>query len=272
MMFRPPAFSGSFYPADPAVLRHDVESLLGHARGPAVEVAALMSPHAGYVYSGRVAGSTYGSALLPPRLILMGPNHTGRGAPLALCDSGEWETPLGRVPIDADLARRLLELCPLLEVDMEAHRREHALEVQLPFLQVRVPGLRIVPLCVGSPRLEDLQALGTALARLADSLPEPFAIIISSDMTHHEPREEAERLDRKAIAALEQVDARELHRVVDSERITMCGVYPAVAALAACRSLGARTGRLVEYATSGDVTGDYGDVVAYAGMHFRRAG
>jgi len=271
-MFRPPVFSGSFYPADPAALRRDVEALLREAHDPPVEVAALMAPHAGYIYSGRVAGRTYGSAILPSRLILMGPNHTGRGAPLAVCDSGEWETPLGRVPVDTGLARRLLKLCPLLEVDMVAHQREHALEVQLPFLQVRVPDLRIVPVCVGSPRLEHLQALGTALARLGGSVEEPFAIVISSDMTHYEPREEAERQDRKAFAALERVDARELHRVVGRERITMCGVYPAVAALEACRGLGARLGKLVEYATSGDVTGDYGDVVAYAGMHFRRAG
>lgn len=268
-MVRPPAFAGSFYPADPADLRRTVEALLRGARGAPAEVTALMAPHAGYIYSGGVAGVTYGSAALPPRLILLGPNHTGRGVPFALYDSGEWQTPLGPVPVDGELARALMRLCPVLEVDSEAHRREHSLEVQLPFLQARLPDLRIVPICVGSPRLEELRALGAAVAALAKSHPEHFAVVISSDMTHYEPREVAERQDRKAIATLERVDAEGLHRVVTHERISMCGVYPAVAALEACRGLGVRSGRLVGYSTSGDVTGDYSDVVAYAGMHFR---
>ena len=268
-MVRPSAFSGSFYPADPAALRRDVEALLGGARAEASAVAALMAPHAGYVYSGAVAGCTYGSALLPRRLVLLGPNHTGRGKPLAICDSGEWETPLGRVPVDAELARRLLGLCPLVEVDAEAHRREHSIEVQLPFLQARVPDLRVVPLCIGSPRLDELCALGAALASLAAAFPEPVALVISSDMTHYQPREVAERQDRKALSALERVDSRGLHDVVTRERISMCGVYPAVAAMEACRGMGVRAGSVVGYATSGDVTGDYADVVAYAGMHFR---
>lgn len=289
-MVRPPAVSGTFYPADPRALRDEVERLLeggrpaggrgAGARGAGLasgspsaltEVTALMAPHAGYVYSGRVAGLTFGSAGLPPRLIVLGPNHTGRGAPFAIYDSGEWETPLGRVPVDGELVRALIERCPLLEVDAEAHRREHSIEVELPFLQVLVPELRFVPICVGSHRLEELRALGAAIAALGKAIPERFALVISSDMTHYEPVEVAKKQDRKALAELERVDAEALHRVVAREKISMCGVYPAVAAMEACRGLGVREGTLVGYATSGDVTGDPSDVVAYAGMHFRRA-
>jgi AmmeMemoRadiSam system protein B len=267
-MVRPPAFSGTFYPADPAVLKRDVEAFLDATRERPSRVAALMAPHAGYVYSGGVAGLTYGGAILPERLIILCPNHTGRGAPFAIYDSGEWETPLGRIPVDAELAQRLRGACILLEVDGEAHRREHALEVQLPFLQVRVPGLRMVPVCVGSGRLHELLSLGAAIAEVARSLPEPIGLVISSDMTHYEPREVAERQDRKALDELERVEPEALHRVVARERITMCGVHPAVAALRACRDLGVRQGKLVGYATSGEVTGDFSNVVAYAGMHF----
>ena len=266
-MLRRPAFSGSFYPGDPETLRRDVEGRLERT-GPRSGVTALMAPHAGYVYSGGVAGSTYAAAELPGRLVILGPNHTGCGAPLALYGSGEWETPLGRMPVDADLAGRLQKACPLLEADVEAHSREHAIEVQLPFLQVCTPGARIVPVCVGTPRITDLRALGAALAQVISSLEEPAAILISSDMTHYESREVAERQDRKALEALERVEATALYEVVQRERISMCGVYPAVAALEACRLLGARSGEILAYATSGDVTGDFSSVVAYAGMHF----
>jgi hypothetical protein len=141
--------------------------------------------------------------------------------------------------------------------------------VQLPFLQLRVPDLRFVPLCDGSPRLADLQRLGQALARVLGGLGEPCALVISSDMTHYETREVAERRDREAIAALEKLDAEALHRLVARGDLTMCGVFPAVAALTALAARGARQGRLVGYATSGDVTGDFSSVVAYAGLHFR---
>jgi hypothetical protein len=277
-MIRPPAFSGTFYPDDPDLLRREVDDLLsrgraaGKASAPAPEetdVAGLLAPHAGYVYSGGVAGRTYALARLPDRAVLLGPNHTGRGAPFALYDSGEWQTPLGRVAVDAELARRLLETCPLLSADAEAHRREHSLEVQLPFLQARAPALRFVPICVGSPRLDDLRRLGESLARVLDELGEPCALIVSSDMTHYEPREVAERLDRRTIGLLEQIDADGLHRLAARGGITMCGVFPAVAALIALAARGVRRGWLVDYATSGDVTGDFGSVVAYAGLHFR---
>jgi AmmeMemoRadiSam system protein B len=267
-MLRRPAFSGSFYPDDAVTLRRDVEARLV-ATSPPSAVAALMTPHAGYIYSGGVAGTTFASAELAQQLLILCPNHTGRGAALSLYEGGEWETPLGRVPVDADLAQHLLEACPLLEADTEAHHREHAIEVQLPFLQVRVPQARIVPVCVGTPRLDDLRAFGAAMAQVIASLEEPATIVISSDMTHYEPREVAERQDRKAIEALKRVEATALHEVVRRERISMCGVYPAVAALEACRLLGARKGELLAYATSGDVTGDFSAVVAYAGMHFR---
>lgn len=266
-MRRKPAVAGTFYPASAGVLRREVEAYLGPVRGED-RARAILVPHAGYIYSGPCAGATYGAVLVPQRAIVLGPNHTGRGAPLALSPASEWDTPLGPVSLDAPLARRLLELDPQLSPDEEAHRREHSIEVQVPFLRERRPDVRIVPVCVGTRRLPDLLRLGDAVAEAVREAGEDVLVVISSDMSHYLPAEEARVRDAPAIARMEALDPEGLHAVCEENDISMCGYCPAVAGLQAARRLGATSGRLVAYTHSGDRTGDMESVVAYAGLVF----
>jgi len=261
--------AGRFYPADPEALGKMVSALLFCVPAKVPERAvALMAPHAGFMYSGRVAGETYAQVAIPHRAILLGPNHTGLGEALSIWDGGGWRLPGGVVEVDEDLCGRLKQQCPLLVSDQQAHLREHCLEVQIPFLQGRVDPLRIVPVVIGTSRLEDLRNLGLAVARAVQETGEEVLIVISSDMTHYEPAEVAASKDRIALDRLERLDAEGLHRTVRTEKITMCGFAPSVVGLIAARELGAQSGRLVLYAHSGEVTGDYDNVVGYAGMVF----
>lgn len=264
-MIREPAVAGQFYSANSASLRRTIDSFL-EKRESLLEAKAVVSPHAGYVYSGAVAGAVYSNVKLPKRMIVLGPNHTGRGAALSLHPEGEWLTPLGKVAIDAEMNRRLLEECPDLREDRMAHMREHSLEVQIPFLQSLVPEFRFSAICVGTADYASLESLGHAMARVIQSLGEPALIVASSDMTHYEPADVAREKDRLAIDQVIAVDPQGLYRVVSEKDISMCGFAPTVAALAACRDLGATSGHLIRYANSGDVSGDYHSVVGYAGM------
>ena len=268
-MRRKPAVAGSFYPAWPDALRREVEAYLGpEASGAGEPAFAVLAPHAGYMYSGPCAGATYAKAHVPARVVVLGPNHTGLGAPLAIMDSGTWETPFGDVPIDTSLARAIERLDARLRVDALAHAREHSLEVQIPFLLRRQPELSLVPICVGTHRLADLVELGDALAEAIRGAGDDVLIVISSDMSHYIPFEEARARDARAITKMEALDPEGLHEVVEREGISMCGYCPAVVGLRAARGLGATTGSLVSYTSSGDRSGDYDSVVAYAGLVF----
>jgi AmmeMemoRadiSam system protein B len=264
-MIRRPAVAGQFYPGSPALLRRTIEAFLDRHAKP-FEAKAILSPHAGYTYSGAVAGAVYSSVRLPKRLIVLGPNHTGAGVSLSLYPAGEWMTPIGSAAIDAELNRRLLKECSSLREDLAAHQREHSLEVQIPFIQALVPQFMFSAICVGSTRYEDLDSLGHAMARAVRDLNEAVLIVASSDMTHYEPVEVASRKDKLAIERMIAIDPPGLYRVVIEHDITMCGFAPAVAALTACRDLGATSARLIRYANSGDVSGDRGSVVGYAGL------
>lgn len=268
-MIRTPAVAGRFYPADPEKLK---EMVAGFLPSPPMEhperVIALMAPHAGLVYSGRVAGATYGRVAIPDRVILLGPNHTGAGAPLSLWDGGGWEMPGGVAEVDGDLCSSLRRHCPRLSPDRTAHLREHCLEVQIPFLHARRARARIAPIIVGTSRLEDLRELGLGLAGAVRESREAVLIVVSSDMTHYEPAAVAAVKDRKALERMERLDAEGLHRVVGEEDISMCGSAPAVAGLIAARELGARAGKVILYSHSGEVSGDNDAVVGYAGMVF----
>jgi AmmeMemoRadiSam system protein B len=264
-MIREPAVAGSFYSAAPQALHKMLDSFLS-ASSARVEAKGIVCPHAGYMYSGAVAGSVYGAVRLPKRVVILGPNHTGRGVPFSVYPEGEWRTPLGLVPIDADLNSRLLAACPLLREDRAAHLGEHSIEVQIPFLQVQVRDLSITAICVGSHDLKSLLVLGQALALAVQESPDGVLLVASSDMTHFEPAEEAARKDHMAIQKVLEVDPEGLHRVVLGEDISMCGFAPTVAVLAACREMGATAGTLMHYANSGDVSRDYREVVGYAGM------
>ncbi len=265
---RPPAVAGQFYPANPGRLAEMVSGLLPPEETP-VPALGLMAPHAGYVYSGSAAGKTYARVTVPGTVILLGPNHTGRGHHLAAGADDEWLTPLGKVALDRDLLAALEAADPEVRGDGRAHASEHSLEVQVPFLQTLRSDVRIAPLVVGTLHLPTLLRLGAALADVVQRAPERPLIVISSDMTHYEPALAAQQKDAHALAHLAAIDPEGLHRTVTTEGISMCGVAPAVAALEALRRLGARRGEQIVYTNSGAVTGDDREVVAYAGMVFR---
>jgi AmmeMemoRadiSam system protein B len=262
---RHPAVAGRFYPRDPDDLRVELESYLSPAQ-ETISAVGCVVPHAGYVYSGHVAGAVYAHLTLPRRCVLLCPNHTGVGHPLAIVSTGAWETPLGQVPIDTALALALRQRFPLLGEDIEAHRAEHSAEVQLPFLQVKNSECTFVPIALGTSRYEVLQALGVVIADAVLALGEPVLLIASSDMNHYENDTITRAKDQKAIERILVMDARGLFDVVMNEEISMCGFGPTVAMLTAAQRLGAAGTELVRYATSGDVSGDRERVVGYAGI------
>ncbi len=264
---RLPAVAGAFYPADRARLVESIGGLLPRERAPLPAIGALV-PHAGYIYSGACAATTLAGVTIPASVLLLGPNHTGRGAALAAAPEQAWLTPLGKVEIDRGLLDRLVAVDPEVRLDERAHASEHCLEVVVPLLQTLRPDVAIAPVVVGTHDLTHLRRLGEAIAEVAVSRTAAPLVVVSSDMTHYEPAERARVRDEKALAYLERLDADGLLEVTAREGITMCGVAPAAAALVAFAALGARAGRLVAYAHSGEVTGDDRDVVSYAGMVF----
>jgi AmmeMemoRadiSam system protein B len=265
-MIRQPAVAGRFYPDDPVRLRADVESLLAGGEEKKICARACLVPHAGYMYSGGVAGEVYRRMDIPARVILLGPRHFPRGAPLAILSDGAWQTPFGMAPIDRLLAEKIVRAFPLLREDALAHSAEHSLEVQLPFLQRLAPSFAFVPIVIGPAQWEPLEALGHALASVIAAEPEPVLLIASSDMNHYESDAVTRVKDRKAIDRILALDAHGLFDTVRDENISMCGYAAAVAAVIAARELGAAEAELVRYATSGEVNGDMQEVVGYAGM------
>jgi hypothetical protein len=264
-MQRQPAVAGRFYPADSAVLRADVKSYLSPQQ-ERIRAIGCIAPHAGYIYSGQVAGAVFSRIEIPQRSIVLCPNHTGRGHPLAVMGEGEWTTPLGNVAIDADLAGKILDAFPALAEDSEAHGAEHAIEVELPFLQVLRPGAKFVPIAVGTARPLLLENLGEAIANVIQSSEHPILIIASSDMNHYEDDATTRVKDRKAIEKILALDPQGLYETVINESVSMCGFGPAVVMLTAAKKLGASKAELVQYATSGDISGDRDMVVGYAGI------
>jgi len=262
---REPAVAGSFYPGRASELERQLDHLIA-AETDHHWLLACVAPHAGYVYSGAVAGRLFGHLELPRRVVVLGPNHTGVGARQAVAPDDAWGTPLGPRPIDQDLARRLMERHLELVPDPSAHLHEHSIEVQLPFLARRRPDLQLLPLVLKHLSFDECLELGEALAEVAEELDEPLGIVASSDMSHFLPDDEARAIDHRAIDAMLARDARELYDTVHRDGISMCGVVPATVALVAANLLGATSAHLTGYATSGDVNGDYGSVVGYAGV------
>jgi MEMO1 family protein len=279
-VIRHPAVAGRFYPADPRDLEARVRQFVAEApsnqqeksdggKSCARNALACLVPHAGYVFSGGVAGAVYARLNFPRRIIILGPRHRPRGADFAINTGGAWETPLGRVEIDSELANLLVVVCPLLVNDEVAHRIEHSIEVQLPFLQVLAADFRFVPIAIGTLDFEMLTLLGHALAHVITGMGEPVLLIASSDMNHYEPDEITRAKDHLAIEQMLTLSAGGLYDTVRREKISMCGCGPAVAIITAALDLGATDAELVRYTTSSDVLGDREDVVGYAGMIFR---
>jgi AmmeMemoRadiSam system protein B len=268
-LLRLPAVSGRFYPADPAELtsavRHFTKSEITSQR---VAVKACLVPHAGYIFSGPVAGAVFSRIEVPRRILILGVRHYPRGEMAAIVSSGAWRTPLGDVPIDERLALALRTACPILREDKVAHAREHSLEVQLPFLQLLAPGFSFVPVALGTFRFEDLVRVGEAVGRVLTEAREEILLLTTSDLNHYEEDGVTRVKDRKAIDRLLALDARGLYDTCRNEKISMCGLGPAVALISALRILGSTRAELVRYATSADVSGDTSAVVGYAGMIF----
>jgi len=268
-ILRHPAVAGRFYPGDPDDLRTEAQEYLSQSvssDASPLKAIGCMAPHAGYMYSGHVAGAVFANIEIPRLCVVMCPNHTGMGRALAIMSEGSWETPLGEVPLDAEFAHALLQRFPPLHNDSAAHRAEHAAEVELPFLQLRQPNLEIVPIALGTGQFEVLEQLGLALADVVARCKEPVLIVASSDMNHYESDAVTRAKDHRAIERILTLDPRGLFDVVTQQDISMCGFGPAVAMLTAARQLGAKSAELVKYATSGDVSGDREMVVGYAGV------
>jgi len=268
---RMPAVAGQFYPGARDPLLAEVTQHLRAGARARRRAIGCVAPHAGYMYSGHVAGAVFAAIELPRRFVILCPNHTGRGRALAIMSSGAWRTPLGDAVIDEELAAELMRAFPALEEDADAHRHEHALEVELPFLQAQESEFTFVPICVGTGRLEVLLELGEAIPRVlrpasATAGETAPLLIASSDMNHYEPDGPTRVKDAKAIERVLALDARGLFEVIHREHISMCGYAPTVAMLAAARSLGATSAELIKYATSADVSGDRSAVVGYAGI------
>jgi AmmeMemoRadiSam system protein B len=267
---RPPAVAGRFYPAGAAALRHQVEDLLADGRGEIRPACAVMAPHAGYVYSGRVAARVFAGVAVPDRVILLCPNHTGVGQRIAVYDRGSFEIPGAEIPIDEELARAVLAEVPGAAADTVAHRHEHAIEVELPFLVARQPDLRIVPIVLAGLDETQALALGAALYRAVQRVTAHPAgdvlVVASSDMSHYLTDGAARRVDRAALEPLLGFDPAALYRTVVKHDISMCGFIPATAMLAYAREARASAPVLIDYATSGEAFGDLERVVGYAGV------
>jgi len=270
-MIRKARYAGSWYPDSPARLRADLAAYT-RTEDPEQPAMGIIGPHAGMVYSGPVAGALYGRISVPDRAVVLSVNHRSLGARAAVMCSGRWETPLGGVPVDHDLARSIQQHAPLLEEDWIAHAGEHSLELHLPFLQFRNPALKIVPVCLQHLHYDECEALGQGLARALQGARGDVLLVASTDMTHFESQESARRKDDLAIERMLGLDPAGLYETVRKNRISMCGVVPATTILCACRALGASRCELVAYGTSGDVSGDRSSVVGYASLRINGRG
>ncbi len=268
-MLRLPAVAGRFYPSNPAELIALVRKYtVADVNTSPVVARACLVPHAGYVYSGHVAGAVLARIALPRKIIILGVRHYPRGEPAAILACGAWRTPLGDARIDEELAEALKRACPVLREDSVAHAAEHSLEVQLPLLQVLAPDFTFVPVALGTVQFESLVSVGEALGRVLEASKENVLLLTTSDLNHYEDDAATRVKDRKAIDQLLKLDARGLYDTCREAEISMCGLGPAVAMITALNALEAKKPELVKYATSADVSGDRSAVVGYAGMIF----
>lgn len=267
-MVRKPAVAGKFYPMSPDAINKQMKEFEVEVKQK-VDCLGVVSPHAGYVYSGGVAGAVYSHINIPDDVIIIGPNHTGLGEMVSLMASGEWEMPNGIVKINADLANDIISSSRYVKDDSLGHLHEHSLEVQIPFIQYFKKNFKIVPITIMTLDYELCEDIGVALSEAIKEYNKPVLIVASTDMTHYESQKSANVKDKKAIDQILKLDPKGLFETVVNKNISMCGIAPTTAMLIACNNLGARDARLVKYMTSGDVSGDYEQVVGYAGLIIR---
>lgn len=278
MKVRRASQAGAFYAGEKETLIEEIKGCFLHRLGPRKlpkvnpeggrRIIALICPHAGYMYSGPIASHSYYAMALdgvPDSVVILGPNHTGLGSGVSLMKEGVWETPLGKMEIDSELAERILASSSLIDLDETAHAYEHSIEVQLPFLQYLYGGkLRFVPICMMMQDLETSVEIGEGIAKASEG--RNVILIASSDMTHYESGESAKKKDKLAINAILDLDERKLDMAVRSHNISMCGYGPVISVIKASKLLGAEKAELLAYGTSGDITGDYSAVVGYASI------
>jgi len=264
-MIREPRVANQFYPGRDRDLKEDLSGRIKEVEKKET-VLALVSPHAGYVYSGDVAGAVYSIAEIPKDVVVMGPNHHGLGAPFSVMDRGTWRMPSGDIQINQKLAQLMVGESRWLRADDQAHINEHSVEVQLPFIHYVQPALKFVPVVLSTADYQTCEEIGSAIARAIKSYGEPVVIVASTDMTHYESQESAQQKDQFAMERILAMDPSGLLDTVFRNNISMCGVIPTTVTLIAAKQLGATKARKIAYATSGDVSGDYSYVVGYAGF------
>lgn len=259
--------AGQFYPSSSQGIKKQIEAFIDKNVNKQ-DIIACMLPHAGYMYSGRVAAQTLAQINIKDKVILLGPNHTGYGAAFSIMTQGLWQTPIGEIKIDSSLAGQILKNSEFLEEDSSAHMHEHSLEVELPILQYFRPKFEIVPIAFLSDDIERLKKTGEHIAAVINNsgIKDSCLLVASSDMTHYEPQGAAEKKDKIAIQAILELDADKLVENIQRLNISMCGYAPAIVMIEAVKKLGAKITKLVKYQTSGDVTGDKDSVVGYAGI------
>jgi AmmeMemoRadiSam system protein B len=263
---RPPAVAGSFYPSKPEELRAFIESVL---EGVPEKRVCVLAPHAGYVYSGGVAGKVYGATKIPRRVVILGPNHTGAGPSYSVYPRGVWLTPLGEVEVDSEFAWEFSSATRnLVFPDYQAHVFEHSVEVQLPFLKYLREEVTVVPVVIKDWDFERAKEVGSALARVVKRVDGETLLLISSDMNHYESLDTTLRKEKPVIEAMKELDVEAFWSLVVERNVSMCGAVPAVVGLTAAWELGARMGTVVAYSNSGEVNGDFSQVVSYLGMVF----
>ena len=282
MKVRRPTQAGSFYAGDAEALKAQIKRCFLHEIGPKelpqvsrsslTEVVGLVCPHAGYMYSGAVAANAYYELAKdgkPDTVVILGPNHTGYGSALALMNEGVWSTPLGDVEVDGETANQIVRETRLVDVDDLAHRFEHSIEVQLPFLQYLYGSeFKFVPICFQMQDLASAEEVGNALVEVLAG--KNAVVIASSDMTHYEPQKNASTKDLAALQAVEAMDAKRFYSIIETQNVTACGYGPITTVITTAKGLGAKEAKLLRYKSSGDITGDYSSVVGYAAVSFKK--
>ena len=276
MQIRTPAVAGMFYPSEKNKLDVSIDECFLHKYGPGKEppsntkerIYGVICPHAGYMYSGPVAANSYYliSSYLPELVIILGPNHWGIGCNVAAMKEGVWQTPLGQVEVDSEAAKELVKICDIVELDFFSHTKDHSLEVQIPMLQKIYPKFKILPIILVDQSYEMTTQLGPAIAKIAKS--KKTMIVGSSDFTHYEPNDFAHKQDEALIESILKLDLKKFYDVLEQKRVSACGYGAMATTMVACKELGATKGKLLKYATSGDVTGEKSSVVGYASICF----
>lgn len=263
-MIRTPVVANQFYPGDPGILRQTLSELTPTPSKEKKKALAIVCPHAGYIYSGAVAGETFSKIEIPDDVIIMGPNHSGRGSRVAMMSQGAWQMPLGNVQLNSELGK-LFSDSRVIEEDSIAHSYEHSLEVQVPFLQYLKDTFTLLPFVVSHIPYSDCVTVGKEIAAAVSQYNKPVLIVASTDMTHYESRKSASQKDQLALSYVKALDPEGLYNTVVGQRISMCGIMPTTIALIAALELGASQAELIRYTDSGETSGDTEHVVGYAG-------